>query len=127
VRLEGLGKLKKFSSGLEPATFQFVAQCLNCYTTVCPIHNFLLLIFDPNFLKMYFFSQTTMVVNHANPKSRHDYSVFITKLNFVALVPERTIPTERPPLVGEVSANFCGYIVPCGQRDGPSQPYSRLS
>ena len=26
----------------------------------------------------------------------------------VALVCERTIPTERPPLVGEVSANFCG-------------------
>jgi hypothetical protein len=22
--------------------------------------------------------------------------------------PERTIPTERPPIVGEVSANFCG-------------------
>jgi hypothetical protein len=31
-----------------------------------------------------------------------------TKLNSVALVRERTIPTERPPLVGEVSANFCG-------------------
>jgi hypothetical protein len=30
------------------------------------------------------------------------------KLNTVALVHERTIPTERPPLVGEVSANFCG-------------------
>jgi hypothetical protein len=30
------------------------------------------------------------------------------KLNSVALVRERTIPTERPPLVGEVSANFCG-------------------
>jgi hypothetical protein len=30
VRLEGLGKLKKFtSSGLEPATFRLVAQCLN--------------------------------------------------------------------------------------------------
>jgi hypothetical protein len=29
-----------------------------------------------------------------------------TKLNFVALVREQTIPTERPPLVGEVSANF---------------------
>jgi hypothetical protein len=28
------------------------------------------------------------------------------KLNPVALVHERTIPTERPPLVGEVSANF---------------------
>jgi hypothetical protein len=33
---------------------------------------------------------------------------FITKLNSVALVRERTIPTERPPPVGEVSANFCG-------------------
>jgi hypothetical protein len=28
--------------------------------------------------------------------------------NSVALVRERTIPTERPPHVGEVSANFCG-------------------
>jgi hypothetical protein len=26
----------------------------------------------------------------------------------VVLVCERTIPTERPPFVGEVSANFCG-------------------
>jgi hypothetical protein len=25
----------------------------------------------------------------------------------MALVRERTIPAERPPLVGEVSANFC--------------------
>jgi len=30
-----------------------------------------------------------------------------TKLNSVALVRERTILTERPPLVGEVSASFC--------------------
>jgi hypothetical protein len=29
-------------------------------------------------------------------------------LNSVALVRERTIPTELPPLFGEVSANFCG-------------------
>jgi hypothetical protein len=29
------------------------------------------------------------------------------ELNSVVLVRERTIPTERPPLVGEVSANFC--------------------
>jgi len=28
----------------------------------------------------------------------------------VALVRERAIPTERPPPVGEVSANFCIYI-----------------
>jgi len=31
-----------------------------------------------------------------------------TKTNSVALVRTRTIPTERPPPVGEVSANFCG-------------------
>jgi hypothetical protein len=30
------------------------------------------------------------------------------KQNSVALVRKRTIPTERLPLVGEVSANFCG-------------------
>jgi len=29
-------------------------------------------------------------------------------LNSVALVRTRTIPTERPPPVGEVTANFCG-------------------
>jgi hypothetical protein len=30
------------------------------------------------------------------------------KLNFMAWVRERTIPTERPPLVGKVIANVCG-------------------
>ena len=39
-------------------------------------------------------------------KSKHNST--LTKLNSVALVRERTIPTERPPPVGEVSANFCG-------------------
>jgi len=47
----------------------------------------------------------------------YDRSLFIsviyklslaTKLNSVALVRTRTIPTERPPPVDEVSANFCG-------------------
>jgi hypothetical protein len=33
-----------------------------------------------------------------------------TKLNSVALVRERTILTERPPLVGEVSATKVGTI-----------------
>jgi hypothetical protein len=32
----------------------------------------------------------------------------IGELNSVALVRERTIPTERPSPVGEVSANFLG-------------------
>jgi hypothetical protein len=39
----------------------------------------------------------------------------------VALVRKRTIPIERPPIVDEVSANFCG------QRDGSLRLYSRLS
>jgi hypothetical protein len=45
----------------------------------------------------------------------------------VSWVRERTIPTERPPLVGEVSANFYGQRVPCGQRDGSLRPFSRIS
>jgi hypothetical protein len=32
----------------------------------------------------------------------------ITELNSVARVRELTIPTEPPPLVGEITANFCG-------------------
>jgi hypothetical protein len=32
----------------------------------------------------------------------------LKKLNSMVCVRERTIPTERPPLVGEVIANFCG-------------------
>jgi hypothetical protein len=34
--------------------------------------------------------------------------VYIRKKNSGALVHQRTIPTERPPLVGEVNANFSG-------------------
>jgi hypothetical protein len=40
---------------------------------------------------------------HCSP----DWNV-ITKINSGALVRQRTIPTERPPLVGEVSAKFSG-------------------
>jgi hypothetical protein len=45
----------------------------------------------------------------------------------VAWVRERTIPTERPPLVGEVSANICGWRMPRGKHDGSLRPYSRIS
>jgi hypothetical protein len=40
------------------------------------------------------------------------------KLNPVALVREQTIPTERSPVVSEVSANFFGQRVSRGQRNG---------
>jgi hypothetical protein len=49
------------------------------------------------------------------------------KLNSVALVREWTISTERLPLVDEVSVNFCGKWVSCGQRNVSLRPYSRLS
>jgi hypothetical protein len=49
---------------------------------------------------------------------RFEYLKFHTKLNSVALVLEQTIPTERPPLVGEVTANFCGKRLSRGQRNG---------
>jgi hypothetical protein len=39
----------------------------------------------------------------------------------------RLIPTERPPLVGEVSASFCGYRVPLGQREVSLWPHSQVS
>jgi hypothetical protein len=35
--------------------------------------------------------------------------------------------TELPPIIGEVSANFCGSRVPRGQRDGSLPPYSQIS
>jgi hypothetical protein len=43
------------------------------------------------------------------------------------LVRKRTIPTERPPLVGQVSANFCGQRVSRGQRNGSLRPLIRFS
>jgi hypothetical protein len=48
------------------------------------------------------------------------------KKNSMVWVRHRTIPTEWPPLVGEVIANFCGQRVPHGQRDGSLRPYSRF-
>jgi hypothetical protein len=36
--------------------------------------------------------------------------IIITNNNTVALVRQRTIPTERSQLVGEVYANFCRWV-----------------
>jgi hypothetical protein len=46
------------------------------------------------------------------------------ELNSVAWVRERTIPNERPPLVAEVNANFCGYKVSRDQREIPTAVFS---
>jgi hypothetical protein len=50
-----------------------------------------------------------------------------TKPNSVAFVRERTIPTARPPLFGEVNASFCESRVSRGQRNKSPQTYSRIS
>jgi hypothetical protein len=47
--------------------------------------------------------------------------------NSMAWVRERTTPTERPLLVGKVSANFFGWSVSRGERDGSLRPYCRFS
>jgi hypothetical protein len=43
------------------------------------------------------------------------------------LVRQQTIPTERPPFVGEVSAKFSGYRVSRGQRNEFPRPLIRFS
>jgi len=45
-----------------------------------------------------------------------------TKLNSVALVRTRTIPTERPPPVGKLVPTFADRGVSRGQRNGSPQP-----
>jgi hypothetical protein len=46
------------------------------------------------------------------------FFLVIRKFKLRGLSRERTIPTERHPLVGEVSASFRGWSVSPGQRDG---------
>jgi hypothetical protein len=46
--------------------------------------------------------------------------------NSVVLVRKRTIPTERPPLVGEVSANFSGERVSRDQRSESTRPLNSV-
>jgi hypothetical protein len=52
------------------------------------------------------------IVSLSNPSNADQTNKASTenkkKTNQVSWVRERTIPTERPPLVGEVSANVCG-------------------
>jgi hypothetical protein len=50
-----------------------------------------------------------------------------TKTNSVALARERTITSERPPPVVEVSAKFYGYRVSTGQRNRSPRMYFLFS
>jgi hypothetical protein len=53
-------------------------------------------------------------------KIENGRSKVIKKLR--VLVRQRTIPTERPPLVGEVNANFSGERMSRGQRNQSPRP-----
>jgi hypothetical protein len=61
---------------------------------------------------------------HAPSKDSYQLPIrFIqTKLRGFSLQSELYRPTERPPLVGEVSANFSGYRMSRGQRNESSRP-----
>jgi hypothetical protein len=51
-----------------------------------------------------------------------DWHDALSKKKSVALVRQHTIPTERPLLVGEVTANFSGQRVSSGQRNESPRP-----
>jgi hypothetical protein len=70
-------------------------------------------------LKRLSLQETPDIRNRLNVNNLEDD---IKKLNSVSLVRERTIPTERPPLVGEVSANFYGQSVLRGQHNEFPRP-----
>ena len=53
-------------------------------------------------------NQTWLRIEEGHFEHPSVYALTYKKLNSVALVRTRTIPTELPPPVGEVSANFCG-------------------
>ena len=55
---------------------------------------------------------------------QHTRHYRVLKLNSVALVRERTIPTERPPPVDEVVPTFAGRGVSRGQRNESPRPFS---
>jgi hypothetical protein len=47
--------------------------------------------------------------------------LYVNNYNSMALVCKQTMPTERPPLVREDSANFCGWRgVACSARPIPA-------
>jgi hypothetical protein len=55
-----------------------------------------------------FFITKILILFYYIVSSLNDSLDFYRQTNSGALIRQRTIPSERPPLVGEVSANFSG-------------------
>jgi hypothetical protein len=85
--------------------FQFPCDHFYCYTWLIP--TVLECIWSWS-SKMQWRVSRLISVSESVSVLRRQFRQHKLKLNSVALVRERTIPTERPPPVGEVSANFCG-------------------
>jgi hypothetical protein len=64
-----------------------------------------------------YLSRTSLRVRHTLSRQTKK-----KKRNSVALVRKLTKPIERPPLLGEVSANFCGQRVSRDQPNGSPWP-----
>jgi len=73
------------------------------HRTLLALYQLLALFFIKKIRKFSLILPTHAPYIYKNTLQRHFFFFFS-----VALVRERTIPTERPPPVGEVSANFCG-------------------
>jgi hypothetical protein len=73
-------------------------------------------------VKHYFYFETQYIQFGS---MRWDKETMAVK-NSVALVRKRTIPTEGMPFVGKVSANFCGWRVSRGQRNGSPRPLNSV-
>jgi hypothetical protein len=52
-----------------------------------------------------FSTYCTTLCLHNHRYENTDYKI---KINYMDLIRKKTIPTERPPHVGEVTAQFCG-------------------
>jgi hypothetical protein len=75
------------------------------FATAAYVHTLLVLISDIVFeQERQFASFSYLFCEYKDPF----LSAMFIKLNSVAGVRERTIPTERPPLFGEFGATFCG-------------------
>jgi hypothetical protein len=80
---------------------------LNCFPFVTSYINFRNTVQNKFTCTEKCISRLYLYISIIHFKKKQDVD-WVLQLNSMALVHKQTIPTKRPPLVGEVSANFCG-------------------